>query len=84
LEDEVMCVCAPVTTPLCPHMAIRSYLPPPHPPKKHKKDTTCTCSDCMCCAVLCHAVLCCRAKASQWVLFANSTLANALFVEQFR
>jgi hypothetical protein len=25
-----------------------------------------------------------RAKASQWTLFANSTLANALFVEQFR
>lgn len=25
-----------------------------------------------------------RARASQWVLFANSTLANALFVEQFR
>eukprot|EP00775_Hariotina_reticulata_P002746 gene2746-3040_t len=25
-----------------------------------------------------------RAKASQWVLFANSTLANAAFVEQFR
>eukprot|EP00882_Tetradesmus_deserticola_P012388 GHRQ01013129.1.p1 GENE.GHRQ01013129.1~~GHRQ01013129.1.p1 ORF type:complete len:175 (+),score=85.24 GHRQ01013129.1:132-656(+) len=25
-----------------------------------------------------------RAKASQWVLFANSTLANSVFVEQFR
>jgi hypothetical protein len=27
---------------------------------------------------------CCRARASQWVLFANSTLANSVFVEQFR
>eukprot|EP00879_Flechtneria_rotunda_P003059 GHRR01003279.1.p1 GENE.GHRR01003279.1~~GHRR01003279.1.p1 ORF type:complete len:222 (+),score=80.08 GHRR01003279.1:162-827(+) len=25
-----------------------------------------------------------RAKASQWILFANSTLANSVFVEQFR
>jgi glutathione S-transferase len=25
-----------------------------------------------------------RARAAQWVLFANSTLANAVFVEQFR
>uniref|UniRef100_A0A383WFY7 Glutathione transferase n=1 Tax=Tetradesmus obliquus TaxID=3088 RepID=A0A383WFY7_TETOB len=25
-----------------------------------------------------------RARASQWVLFANSTLANSVFVEQFR
>lgn len=30
------------------------------------------------------AAYCCRAKASQWVLFANSTLANSVFVEQFR
>lgn len=25
-----------------------------------------------------------RARAAQWVLFANSTMGNSIFVEQFR